>query len=161
MDFSKEEFHLGKLKTFLSKADTLDWEKLTDEFLLLQCRKYTIENDKLVPDGDKIEYNLVMINPKNLDVIAYCVIYQELRTIEAFVVDSSYRHKGYGQRFLEFCIQQFHINTIEVYASNYTAVRLYKRVGFAPVLSYMQGRNKIYRMMLNPNRDINLEAYLI
>jgi len=161
MDFSKEEFHLGKLKGFLSKADTIDWEGITSEFLLLKCHKYTIVNDKLVPDGDKVEFNLVMINPSSLDVIAYCVVYRDLRTIEAFVVDSSYRHKGYGQRFLEFCIQHFNINTIEVYASNYTAVRLYKRVGFVIVSSYMQGRNKIYRMMLNPNRNIDLEAYLI
>lgn len=159
MDFSKEEFDLGKINQTLKYA--FDWENLTSEFLLVEAQKYTIENDKMVPDGDKREYWIVMQNPKNHDVIAYCVLYQKLHTIEGFVVSSKYRNKGNGQRFLQFCIEQFGINTIEVYASNYTALRLYKRVGFQVVASRMEGNHKLHTMKLFNKSNTTLEAYLI
>lgn len=159
MDSSRDEFDLGKLNGILKQA--FDWENLTSEFLLVEVQKYTIENDRLVPDGDKHEYWVVMQNPKNQDIIAHCVLYQDLHTIEGFMVSSKYRNKGNGQRFLQFCIEQFGINTIEVYASNYTALRLYKRVGFQVVASRMEGNHKLHIMKLFNKPNTTLEAYLI
>ena len=159
MDISKDEFTLGKVSSFLKNA--FDWENLTSEFLLVESQKYKVEDNELVPDGNKREYTLVMRNPKNQDVIAYAVLYRELRTIEAFVVSSKYRNQGNGSRFLQFCIEQFGINTIEVYASNYTAVRLYKRVGFQVVSTRMENGYKLYTMKLMTKPNMTLESYLI
>lgn len=159
LDTSKEKFKLGKVSDFLKYA--FDWENFTEEFILVDTQKYKVENDQLVPDEGEHEYWLVMKNPKNNDVIAHCVLYRELNTFEGFIVDSDYRNKGYGERFLRFCIETFNINTIEVYASNYTALRLYKRVGFQVVSSRMVGKNKLHTLKLFDKPKIVLEAYLI
>ena len=77
MDFSKEEFDLGKINQTLKYA--FDWENLTSEFLLVEAQKYTIENDKMVPDGDKREYR----NAKSEESRCNCV----LRTVSKIAYD--------------------------------------------------------------------------
>lgn len=158
-----EEFILGDLKDYIDQC--ISFKELTDEFYLFTNQAYTIKmvdnKSSLVPDGKKTEELLVMINPFSKEVIGNAVIYQKLRTLEGFIINSRYRRLGYGEKFIRFCISQFKINNLEVLTDNTPAIKLYQKCGFKVYKTVTEGKSKLYKMKLVEPLSSALEEYYI
>lgn len=139
-DYSDKDFIIGKLSEEIKKSSG-GHKKLDNEFY--ECMM-------IYPGTDTIDHWLMMVNTdqEDPDVIACCGYAKDSNSIYSFIVDSRYRRQGNGEKFLKYAIKYFGANSLEVYETNYTAVRLYHRLGFKEISSTIVGGDKFITMKL-------------
>lgn len=89
--------------------------------------------DDYIPLTEYTPKAILMIQKNTGVIIAYAElvdINESLRTINAFMVDSRFRRRGYGKKFITACINKLHITCIEVQKENTAAYNLYTECGF-------------------------------
>lgn len=132
-DRSKYEFDLGKItnwnQTIISKHDFVDFVNFATLVREGDVNQYKIYICKDVDDANTLHAFMVRTD-KN--VVAHAVVLKDSGALIEFIVDSKYRGKGFGTRFLKAIMAMIDIKSLEVAADNGTAIRMYEACGFKP-----------------------------
>lgn len=118
---------LGKLSNYTDKVDMWTvFKKYGSQFVHIGYYPSVVEDEVqcliLANDG----------NDPDSDVIAAALIDDD-GWISSFIVDIDYRGKGYGEKLLQFAINEYGIYRLKVNENNIPAINFYRKLGFKSI----------------------------
>lgn len=114
------------------------YEKINDEFYAIQERSFKYdESSKTWHFTHNDSRIILMIDPDTNMVIGSGIIYPKSKHLSRnIVIDSDYRNKGYGTKFIKCIIDKFGINNLSVRTHDDLCIKLFEKWGFEICYKY-------------------------